>query len=111
MFKDLIIRDMVPRGLADAFITLAAEPEDLNSQPLLGFFGDTVDIITDKAYRACSMHRYGFGMKQLECFIYRFCQLLLPAEYDFRFLHVGGKGVGHIICVFRGWRSSLVTPG
>ena len=108
--ENAVVGNVVPRGLADALVALATEPENIDPELFLHLSRHRVHVVADKSHRASGEDADGLGFEQIVGFLDGRPELLLASEHDVFFLHVRGKAVRHKVFIGRPVRTSLIAP-
>ena len=101
MRKQPVIGDMMPGGLADAFIAFATKRKDVNAEFFLHLASDGMHVVANQPDGTGRKDGNGFRLENVVGFLNRLAQFLFAAENDLLFLHVGRKAVGHEVMPIR----------
>src|SRR5271157_293416 len=113
VLHDVVVGDVVARGLADALVSFTAEGQHLDPVTLRCRLCHGVDVVPYEADGAGGAYGDRPGMKHFDHFIDHFGQLFLAAEHDVLLLHVGHETkLGIDVLLWGGIvRSCLIAAG
>ncbi len=110
VLEELVVGDVVSGRLADALVALATEAEDIDAQRLLHLAGHGMDVVADQSDRTGGADRDHPGLEDLVGLKDGLLELLLAAEDDLLFLHVGGERIHHVVFGAKLIGHGLVAP-
>ena len=110
VLEELVVGDVVSGRLADALVALATEAEDIDAQRLLHLAGHGMNVVADQSDRTGGADRDHPGLEDLVGLKDGLLELLLAAEDDLLFLHVGGERIHHVVFGAKLIGHGLVAP-
>src|SRR5208337_2228573 len=110
MLEELVVGDVVSGRLADTLVALATEAEDIDAQGLLHLAGHGMNVVADQSDRTGGADRDRPGLEDLVGLKDGLLELLLAAEDDLLFLHVGGQRIRHVVFGAQLIGHGLVAP-